>query len=216
MKGGRNMHKLYDSKAFTLIEILVAITISGMLAFFVYTMMIYSYQGYSRLNSVSKNSNSFRSLILSLQNSMKYADDVSVVTDKIVFERYDKLYNDDVQETYYFNSGNRIMNKSDYVINLSTNLPCTAGRGLLYKDVRIKGSGVLKSRILMSNSIRNIYCKLDKTAPNKYIRLTLGIMYDDVIDGKIQDDGSIVENNNNMTEVELRIKKLCFMARKLI
>jgi len=211
------MVKRQKLKAFTLVEVLTATFLSGIVAAFVYIMITASYEYFNRLNSVSRFSNNLRFLTNSLRLSVTNAFYINVISsNKLVFERQDDYNKDDasdsldlVREEYIFPDGAaRFKNSLQYSITVdTTTAPFNATRGMLYKDTYV--DGVFKSRILMANNIRTIFYTISSN------KLNLGLVYDEVIDGKVLDDGTVTSKDNGMTSFVTEGKSLCFTSRSI-
>ncbi|MBQ3834666.1 MAG: prepilin-type N-terminal cleavage/methylation domain-containing protein [Elusimicrobia bacterium] len=96
-------------KAFTLVEMIVAVVLSSILIFFAYTMTISAYRIFSRMSDSSKNSNSIRFFEESFRKSVKGCTEWAISSDKrtIAFLRYDpniKSGGDWVVDKYTFDS----------------------------------------------------------------------------------------------------------------
>ncbi|MBR3628426.1 MAG: prepilin-type N-terminal cleavage/methylation domain-containing protein [Elusimicrobia bacterium] len=217
------MNKRKYSFGFTLIEVMVSLFLSVMVAFFVYTMMISSYSAYNRLSSVSKNANSIRYFITNFSNSIKYCDSIPV--EEILsggelclsFTRYDKNYNTTIKEKYYFSGGGGFVKSSTASVNLTSVGYHSSALGLLKKDICRLDNSVIES-ITISNIIRTIYFDWTGTSTSKRMRMmNIGVIYDDVIDGRIDKETGIMQkkadgstemlNNDTITK---RLFRFCF------
>ena len=207
------MEKCYKSiKEFTLIEVMVSLFLAAMIAFFVYTMMVYSYEGFNRLTDASKNSDDIRFLISHLRNSLTYAKTVTFSASELTVTRYDKNANKNVTETYTFESGGKFVNKpfSNLISYLNT-YSDYGNRGLLFRKVE-------NEKILVSNCVRAVY--YDITTPSDiavegggFKKVTLGIVYDEVLGGKKNTDGSVGNNSIDTTSYELKRRLVSFTSR---
>ncbi len=209
------MKKWYNSiKAFTLIEVMVSLFLAAMIAFFVYTMMVYSYEGFNRLTDASKNSDNIRFLISSLRNSLMYANEVTINSSGFTIKRYDKSTNNNITETYTFESGGKFVNKafSNLISGLNTYTDY-GDRGLLFRK-----NTTSNEKVLVSNCVRAIY--YDVTTPANignegggFKKITLGIVYDDILDGKTGNTGAVGDNAKNMMTAEIKRKLVSFTCR---
>lgn len=206
------MNKKANKTGFTLIEVMVSLFLSVMVAFFVYTMMISSYTAYRRLSSVSKNANSIRYFITNISNSIKYCDglpveETSAVHGKcLVFRRYDQYLNENVKEKYYFSGGlGYLIKSSSCSVNVNTASYYSSSLGLLKKDICRLDDTVIES-VTVSNIIRAIYfdwvpATLSTANAERAAKMHLGVIYDDVIDGRVnQSSGKIELKNDGSTE----------------
>ena len=103
----------FGVKAFTLVELLVSIVLTGIIVFFVYTMVIYSYGGFCKLSSHSRNFDDIKFLISSLRNTVIYAEEIRNSDGQSFFcTRYDRYYGSygKIEEEYKFLDGNRLEN----------------------------------------------------------------------------------------------------------
>lgn len=201
------MNKKNRKIGFTLIEVMVSLFLSVMVAMFVYTMMISSYNAYRRLSSVSKNANSIRYFIESFGNSIKNANRVPVEgvyngSVSLTFKRYDSSYNDIIQERYYFSGGSEFIKSSSASVSVTTSTHHSTTLGLLKKDVLSKDGKVLET-ITISNIIRTVY--FNSPAPagtDRFRKMNLGVIYDDVVDGNVNKTTGKIENRaDGMTEM---------------
>lgn len=194
-------------KAFTLIEVMVSLFLAAMVAFFIYTMMIYSYEGFNRLTDASKNSDNIRFFISSLQNSLTYAKSMTTNTSGFTITRYNNGTNSVITETYTFENGGKFVNKdfSNLVSHINTYTDYGDTRGLLYKTVG-------NEKILVSNCIRCIYFNNTKVT-NGLRKLTIGIVYDDILNGKVGSTGAVTDNNKNTMSSELKRRLFCLTSR---
>lgn len=177
----------FGVKAFTLVELLVSIVLTGIIVFFVYTMVIYSYGGFCKLSSHSRNFDDIKFLISSLRNSVISAEEIiNSSGQSFRCTRYDKYYGSYgiVIDEYKFLDKNRLeRNAYAKAIDLKTipinKYPNT--RGELYKITYIYDmSGVrfaFQSKI--SSCVRKIFYYFDSVRN----RLDMYVIYDDVIGG---------------------------------
>jgi hypothetical protein len=194
-------------KAFTLVEVMISLFLATMVAFFVYTMMIYSYEGFNRLTDATKNSDNIRFLISSLQNSITYAKSITTNSTGFTITRYDKNTNSNITETYTFENGGKFVNKAfaNLVSNINNYSDYGDSRGLLFKKIGTE-------KVLVSNCIRCIYYNNTKVS-NGLRKLTLGIVYDEVLNGRVGNSGAVSNNAANTMSTELKRKLVCFTSR---
>lgn len=197
-------------KAFTLIEVMVSLILAAMVAFFVYSMMIYSYEGFARISSASKNSNNIRFFISSLRNSCMYAKSIKVESSKLKFVRYDNNEKAEVEEHYYFKSGGQLANNGTYATSLSLSTPYSETRGLLVKETYNKLGEKIQT-VLVANNIRTIYYQINTSG--SFTKLNLGVIYDEILNAKINDDGSAVQNAQESASFDLKMRLFCFTSR---
>ena len=213
------MNKKNYRVGFTLIEVMVSLFLSAMVAFFVYTMMISSYNSYRRISSVSRNANSIRYFVETFGNSIKNCNKLPTFTSNILtFERYDKNYNEVIMEKYYFSDGSSFIQSSTASVSVTTSTYHNEILGLLKKDIyRLDGS--LIETIIISNIIRTIYFDWPTPSANdRFRKFNFGIIYDDVVDGKINKaTGKIEAKIDGMTEIlnenTLNRRIYCFCFR---
>lgn len=196
-------------KAFTLIEVMVSLILAAMVAFFVYSMMIYSYEGFARISSASKNSNNIRFFISSLRNSSMYARSIKVESSKLKFIRYDNNEKAEIEEHYYFTSGGELSNNGTYATSLSLSTPYAETRGLFVKETYKSGEKI--QTVLVANNIRTIYYQI--TTSGSFVKLNLGVIYDEILNAKINDDGSAVQNAQESASFDLKMRLFCFTSR---
>ena len=213
-----------NKKGFTLIEVMVSLFLSVMVAFFVYTMMISSYNSYRRLSSISKNANSIRYFITSFSNSIKYCEktpEVSTMPDGgkcIIFTRYDKVYNDTIKERYYFSSGGELIQKDTYSVNVA-GAPYNSGKLGLFKKDLLRADDTLIETITISNIIRTIYFYCPAPGGTDRLRkMNVSVIYDDVIDGNIDKDSGVMkaraDDKTEMKTTDTLTRRLfCFCFR---
>lgn len=215
---------------FTLIEMMISLFLSVMVAFFVYTMMISSYNAYNRLSSLSKNSNSIRFFLKSIENSIKYSVSFNPAgttpANELIFERFTtnpvnptgpKIR---IRERYYFEGGSSkgtILSDEAKSKNgvLSADNYYKQGLGLLKKDVIIVSENRKVETVVMSNIIRTIYFFADDAgATRKYKTFYLGVIYDDVVNGQQTLTGNIVSGNGTeMSSDTINRRQFCFYGR---
>ena len=180
-------------KAFTLVELLVSIILTGIIAFFVYTMVIYSYGGFCKLSSHSRNFDDIKFLISSLRNTVISAEEIRNSGGQSFFcTRYDKYYDfcGKIEEEYKFLDGNRLENNVYAKAIDIKSIPISKypnTRGELYRITYIYDmSGVrrfvFKNKI--SSCIRQIFYYFDSGMN----RLDMYVIYDDVIGGVLGKD----------------------------
>lgn len=205
---------------FTLIEVMVSLFLSVMVALAVYTMMISSYTSYSRIASVSKNANNIRYFLTMFSNSIKYANtmtETGTSTNQILtFKRYDKAHNKKIEERYYFVDGSELIKSEEYSVKVTTDTHHCETLGLLKRDLIVNDK--IEQTFTISNIIRTIYYYV-KTETDGFKRMDLGIVYDDIVDGIVNTDtGKIEEKSNGMTEMSvdtLNRRVFCFKFRCL-
>lgn len=211
-------------RGFTLIEVMVALFLSVIVSLFVYTMMISSYNAYNRLSSVSKNANSIRYFIASFSNSIKYATELPTEvfsggkTSSLTFKRYDKNYNDIIREKYYFENGSEFVRSPQHSISVTTDTYHCETMGVLKKDIIVGGTVV--QTIIISNILRSVYYDIPATTAvfNRFRKMNLGVIYDDVVDGKVNKTTGVMENKTNdetemKTENTINRRLFCFNFR---
>ena len=214
---------------FTLIEMMISLFLSVMVAFFVYTMMISSYNAYNRLSSLSKNANSIRFFLKSIENSIKYSvsfNPSGTPANELVFERFTtnpvnptgpKIR---IRERYYFEGGSSkgtILRDEDKSKNgvLSTDLYYKNALGLLKKDIIIVAENRKIETVVVSNIIRTIYFfDINANTTRKYKTFYLGVIYDDVVNGQQTLTGNIVSGNGTeMSGDTINRRQFCFYGR---
>jgi Tfp pilus assembly protein PilW len=217
---------------FTLVEMMISLFLSVMVAFFVYTMMISSYNAYNRLSSLSKNANSIRFFLKSIENSIKYSvafNPPGTPANELVFERYTtnpvnptgpKIR---IRERYYFDTGaasGTIVRDSTNSANgvLSTNSYYKNALGLLKKDVIIVSENRRIETVVISNVIRTIYYFDNNiSTTRKYRTFNLGVIYDDVVNGRQNNSGNIVSGNGTeMSGDTINRRQFCFFNRNMV
>lgn len=188
---------------FTLIEVLVSLLLSAMVAFFVYTMMLSSYSAYNRFSSTSKNAGSIRYFLTLFSNSIKYTTSKpQITTGAMIFKCYDKASNKNVEERYYFDGGGDFVESDKYSLNVSSSAAYPEKElGVLKRQIK-SGTTVLEDSVV-SNIVRRIYYYIPaKKATEDYGHMNFCIIYDDVVDGKVDSaTGKMQAKSNNMTEM---------------
>lgn len=202
-------NKKYKKFGFTLIEVMVSLLLSAMVAFFVYTMLLSSYSGYNRLSFSSKNTSSIKFFTTVFNNSVKYANATPTVeygtsgtVQALTFNRYDKNYKRMVNEKYYFSDGGEFILDQNLSVSTVTTHFCKT-LGLLKKDIIFDGK--VQETIVVSNIIRTIYYYYPTSAPTnfkRYRRMDVCVVYDDVVNAKVnKTTGKIEEKEGNMTQM---------------
>lgn len=210
---------------FTLIEVMISLFLSVMVAFFVYTMMISSYSVYRRISSVSKNANSIRFFISSFERSIRYScdfDEVSVGSNKyeLKFKMYDPSRGVMIFERYYFVGGGSFI-RSESKGSTQTGLGGatdynTGTLGLLKKDIILAADNRTVETVVISNRVRTVYFWRTPYVANRYVRLNLGVVYDDVIDASQNSDtGQIIVTGNTEINTAGTLQKRLYTFRFL-
>ena len=212
--------KKHGVLGFTLIEVMVTLVLSVMVSFFVYTMMMSSYTAFRRLSSVSKNANSIRFFVSSISNSARNACKMEFKNNSLYFERFDRNYGTNgtyITERYYFeNGGNFTLDAAKSTNVVTLNSQKGSSLGVLKKEIIV--GGAVKDRVVISNVIRVIYYSFDY---NRYKRLNLGVVYDDIVDGKQNaSTGKLEAKGTNTTEMgtDYTLSRiiLCFCSRGIL
>lgn len=199
----------YKKTGFTLIEVLISLFLSAMVAFFIYTMMVSAYNAYRRISSVSRNANSIRYFIANISNSIKNAKTIPTIgvhpvtgTTSLTFSVYNKQYKAVVKERYYFDGGSELIESASSSVSVSTDTHHAETMGVLKKDIINSDNQILET-LIISNIIRSIY--FSWTGPSSVARhrkMNLGVVYDDVIDGQVNlGTGKLEARADNMTEM---------------
>ena len=207
---------------FTLIEVMISLFLSVMVAFFVYTMMISSYNVYRKLSTVSKNANSIRFFISSIEKSVRYAHGTPTISEtEFRFDTFDGNRNCMITERYFFDGGGTF--KENYGVSTSTTALAAAtdyyransGKklGLLKKEIRIKSDDRVVETVVVSNVIRTIYYSKDEASTLVFKRLNLGVVYDNVVDGSQDDDGKIVFGGETEYNTDATIERRLYCFR---
>lgn len=202
---------------FTLIEVMVTLVLSVMVSFFVYTMMMSSYTAFRRLSSVSKNANSIRFFVSSISNSSRNACKMYVSGNALCFDRFDQNRNKYVTESYYFeNGGNLTLDATKSTSVATLNSQKGSSLGVLKK--KVTSGGTVLETVVVSNVIRVIYYSFDF---DRYKRLNLGVVYDDIVDGKQNaTTGKLEDKGTNTTEMgtDYTLSRiiLCFCSRGIL
>ncbi len=204
------MRKQDSKKGFTLIEVMVSLFLSVLVAFFVYTMMISSYTAYKRLSSISQNANSIRFFTDTISKSIKYCETVyfDSINKRLCFEVYDIVRREKVREEYYFTTGTGLVEhkakskKDNNAVNSTT-------LGVFKKDIRRISDNHLYNTIAVSNVIRTIYFYINNPPANsRFLKtLTLSVIYDDVVGGNVSraegaTQGVMQAGADGMTEMD--------------
>lgn len=215
--------KKYGILGFTLIEVMVTLVLSVMVSFFVYTMMMSSYTAFRRLSSVSKNANSIRFFVSSISNSSRNACNIYVSGNALCFDRFDKNRGTNgtyITESYYFENGGNLTEDATKSTSVATlNSQKGSSLGVLKKKVTVKSGGAVLETVVVSNVIRVIYYSFSTAASGeRYKRLNLGVVYDDIVDGKQNaTTGKLEDKGTNTTEMgtDYTLSRiiLCFCSR---
>lgn len=211
--------KKYLIFGFTLMEVMVSLFLSVMVSFSVYTMMISSYNAYNRISSVSKNANSIRFFITTFSNSIEQAyklpDEAGGADNKILtFSRYDKKYGKKIEEKYFFEGGSELRKDATNSVSVTTITHHSETLGVLKRETIVDGK--VKEKIIVSNIIRSIYYSIT-TEASGFKRMNIGVIYDDVVDGKVNTDtGKMEARADGATEMSLDTlcrRVFCFRFR---
>lgn len=216
----------YKRTGFTLIEVLISLFLSAMVAFFIYTMMISAYNAYRRISSVSRNANSIRYFVTNISNSIKNARAIPIKGTRpdtgattLTFSVYSKQYKAIVKETYFFEDGSELIENANSSVSVSTNTRHSETMGVLKKEIINSDNQVLET-LIISNIIRTIYFSWSgPSAVARHRKMNLGVIYDDVIDGQVnKDTGKLEARADNMTEMldegTITRRLFCFCFRE--
>ncbi len=194
-------------KAFTLFELLVSVVLTGIMSFFLYGMVTYSYSNFIRLSSHSGNFDDIKNFIFSLRNSVMYVNSIESSGKSFKLTRYGLYHGANVKivEEYKFLDDNRFESSTlARAVDLET-IPKGSypnNRGELYKYTSIyemSGAKKIAFQTKVSTCIRKIYYFYDAGMN----RLDLYVIYDDVV-------GAVIGQN------ETYIKKgqwLCYSLK---
>lgn len=186
-------------KAFTLIELVIAMLLSAIIVFFAYTMMVTSYKLFAGLYNTSYNLNNIRFFEEAIKKSITESEEITPLpvagnrannTNELRFRRYDLNLKDWVWDTYYLANGSQF--RSAYTGSGADNdydtYPKNIGNTLLFEptDLKVKveyDSGQSIDILLLKN-VRAVYYRYDKTDRPNNINgdlkdVTIGIVYDD-------------------------------------
>ena len=97
-----------QNEAFTLVEVVVCLIITFIVAFFVYTMMLSSYKSYSKLYDISGQRNDIRYFEKLFRNSIINAEDIKITGNSISCGYYDisGMFSDGYRlDVYEFGNG---------------------------------------------------------------------------------------------------------------
>lgn len=153
-----------NKKGFTLIEVLVSIILAGIIVYFLYTMMLASYQSYRNLSSVSKQTSDIRVCEAYLRKSIRNAcyiyidpNPTSSQATAISFGRQDIYWNtatSNIQRRYIVDR---------YVVKDSTN-PVKTGR--FYKDDIYFGNQIPNPRDTTREGSHELLLQVYYTGPS--------------------------------------------------
>ena len=128
-----------NKKGFTLIEVLVSIILAGIIVYFLYIMMLASYEGYKTLFGVSKETSDIRVCETYLRRSIKNACYINILPTAASAHATSLDFG---RQELYWDSGTGTI-KNRYVVKDST-APVKTGR--FYKDETYYGDQIPNPR----------------------------------------------------------------------
>ena len=213
--GSRDRLKMFfTKKAFTLVELMVAILLSAIIVFFSYTMTISAYKMFTRMNNTSYNVDNVKFFEEVFKKSVSEANNIETAPaaagdkDEIKFTRYDVNIGNEVTDIYTLDDeqGNRLKFRLDNTTHHYEVYPGNIADDAL-KDVKpvklfVETSyGSHKTRMLLLNNVKAFYYRFDKTGNVNNLRdITIGIIY--------YDDSAKTLKRQNRT--------FCFTARGVV
>ncbi len=189
-------------KAFTLVEVMVCLILTGVVAFFIYTMMLTAHRSYFKLFTVSRQKNDIRYFETLIKNSIWNAQDYTIENNKLKFIYY---------STYQASIGYRIdiydcsgvleektpsqintllgdkknsQIKETYSTTGSSNIRLTSYRGSSSYGNALASAPAINDEIVMEN-VNKIYYSITKDSSHTPI-FNLAIVYNrELDDGEI-------------------------------
>lgn len=217
MGRGNTLTMIYKKRAFTLVELMVAILLSAIIVFFSYTMTISAYKMFTKMNNTSYSVDNMKFFEEAFKKSVSEADETNLLPttttnlDELVFRRYDVNIGEDVIDVY------TIVDKDDSKLDFKfdgtnnhfevypeaiTDLALKSIEpGKLFLETRKASSHAQISKMLLLNNVKAFYYRVDKTGDTNNLRdITIGIVY--------YDDSSKTLRRQN--------RSFCFTARSIL
>ena len=204
-------------RAFTLVELMVAILLSAIIVFFSYTMTISAYKMFTKMNNTSYSIDNIKFFEEVFKKSVSEAEDTNFTStttsdlNELRFERYDtKLPTPEkVIDVYTLDdeNGNTLSfmcndaNKYEVYPSSITDFALRDITPVKLFVETTNSSGTRISRMLLLNNVKAFYYRVDKTGDTKNLRdITIGIVY--------YDDSTKTLKRQN--------RSFCFTARSIV
>ena len=204
-------------RAFTLVELMVAILLSAIIVFFSYTMTISAYKMFTKMNNTSYSIDNIKFFEEVFKKSVSEAEDTNFTStttsdlNELRFERYDtKLPTPEkVIDVYTLDdeNGNTLSfmcndaNKYEVYPSSITDFALRDITPVKLFVETTNSSGTRISRMLLLNNVKAFYYRVDKTGDTKNLRdITIGIVY--------YDDSTKTLKRQN--------RSFCFTARGIV
>ena len=204
-------------RAFTLVELMVAILLSAIIVFFSYTMTISAYKMFTKMNNTSYSIDDIKFFEEVFKKSVSEAEDTNFTStttsdlNELRFERYDtKLPTPEkVIDVYTLDdeNGNTLSfmcndaNKYEVYPSSITDFALRDITPVKLFVETTNSSGTRISRMLLLNNVKAFYYRVDKTGDTKNLRdITIGIVY--------YDDSTKTLKRQN--------RSFCFTARGIV
>jgi len=181
-------------RAFTLIEVMVCMILTAIVAFFIYTMMLSAHRTYFKLFSVSRQRNDVRYFETLIKKSIANAQGYEVNGNKLIFKYYDTSTNKYRVDEYDCGSAlasdatgsniNSLLGKSNMEIKSSysgtngTDIRLTSKQGASYGS----GTTLINNEIVMKN-INKVFFYIKQPYPHHNVPVfELAVVYNRTLD----------------------------------
>ncbi len=203
-------------RAFTLVELMVAIMLSAIIVFFSYTMTISAYKMFTRMHNTSYSIDNVKFFEEAFKKSVTESSDIqtdpaSTTHDvqEFIFTRYDTNIGEEVTDVYTLEDehGNNVNFRfpgggaANRFEVYPENVTDEALKGFVPAKLFVETSyGSHRTRMLLLSNVKAVYFRFDKTGNADNLRdITIGIIYYD-------DSSNVVKRQN---------KSFCFTSRSI-
>ena len=218
MGRGNILTMIFKKRAFTLVELMVAVLLSAIIVFFSYTMTISAYKMFTKMHNTSYNIDNVKFFEEAFKKSVFEADEINIDkttatdVDELRFRRYDVNLGEEVIDVYTLDDENgtklkfNFDNSTNYEVYPEQVDDTTLGKikpVKLFVETRRAASAAKISKMLLLNNVKAFYCKVDKTTGATSTTTNLR----DITIGIIYYDDSVKKRQN---------RSFCFTARGII
>ena len=202
-------------RAFTLVELMVAIMLSAIIVFFSYTMTISAYKMFTKMHNTSYSIDNVKFFEEAFKKSVTESSDIQTDpagtthdVQEFIFTRYDANIDDEVTDVYTLEDehGNRINFRfSGSAANrfevYPRNVTDETLKGFVSAKLFVETSyGSHRTRMLLLSNVKAVYFRFNKTGAHDHLQnITIGIIYYD-------DSSNAVKRQN---------KSFCFTFRSI-
>lgn len=214
--GYRQELKMFLKKrAFTLVELMVAIMLSAIIVFFSYTMTISAYKMFTKMHNTSYSIDNVKFFEEAFKKSVTESSDIQTDpagtthdVQEFIFTRYDTNIGEEVTDVYTLEDehGNRVNFRfSGSATNrfevYPENVTDETLKGFVAAKLFVETSyGSHRTRMLLLSNVKAVYFRFNKTGANNHLQnITIGIIYYD-------DSSNVVKRQN---------KSFCFTSRSI-